>query len=42
MDRTLTIFFTSDTHGYFAPVDYAAAAAAPTGLAADRLFPQSL
>ena len=33
MDRTLTIFFTSDTHGYFAPVDYAAAAAAPTGLA---------
>ena len=33
MDRTLTIFFTSDTHGYFAPVDYAASAAAPTGLA---------
>ena len=33
MDRTLTIYYTSDTHGYFAPVDYAAAADAPTGLA---------
>ena len=33
MEKTLTIFFTSDTHGYFAPVDYAAAAPAPTGLA---------
>ena len=33
MERTLNIYFTSDTHGYFAPVDYAAAAPAPTGLA---------
>ena len=33
MERTLNIYFTSDTHGYFAPVDYAAAALAPTGLA---------
>ena len=32
MDRTLTIFYTSDTHGYFAPVDYAAGSDAPTGL----------
>ena len=32
MDRTLTICYTSDTHGYFSPVDYAAAADAPTGL----------
>ena len=33
MEKTFTIYFTSDTHGYFAPVDYAAGAAAPTGLA---------
>lgn len=33
MDRTLTINYTSDTHGFFSPVDYAAANAAPTGLA---------
>ena len=33
MDRTLSIFYTSDIHGYFSPVDYAAAAPAPTGLA---------
>ena len=33
MEKTFTIYFTSDTHGYFAPVDYAAAAPAPTGLA---------
>ena len=33
MDRTLTICYTSDTHGYFSPVDYASARPAPTGLA---------
>ena len=33
MERTLTIYFTSDTHGYFSPVDYATALPAPTGLA---------
>ena len=33
MEKKLTIYFTSDTHGYFAPVDYAAAAPAPMGLA---------
>ena len=32
MDRILTVYYTSDTHGYFSPVDYAANAAAPTGL----------
>ena len=33
MERTLTISFTSDTHGYFSPVDYAKNAPAPTGVA---------
>ncbi len=33
MNRSLTIFYTSDTHGYFSPVDYAAGVSAPTGLA---------
>ena len=33
MDRSFTIYYTSDTHGYFSPVDYAAAAPAATGLA---------
>ncbi len=33
MTRTLTISFTSDTHGFFAPLDYAAGKRAPTGLA---------
>lgn len=32
MPRQLTVYYTSDTHGYFSPVDYAANAAAPTGL----------
>jgi 2',3'-cyclic-nucleotide 2'-phosphodiesterase (5'-nucleotidase family) len=32
MERKLTIFFTSDTHGYFAPVDYAKDCRADTGL----------
>ncbi len=32
MDRILTVFYTSDIHGYFSPVDYAANSAAPTGL----------
>jgi 2',3'-cyclic-nucleotide 2'-phosphodiesterase/3'-nucleotidase len=31
--RDLTIYFTSDTHGYFSPVDYASGAPAPTGVA---------
>ena len=33
MDRSFTIYYTSDIHGYFSPVDYAAAAHAATGLA---------
>ena len=33
MNRTLTIFYTSDTHGYFSPVDYGTGMPAPTGLA---------
>ena len=33
MERKLTIFFTSDCHGYFAPVDYAKDCRADTGLA---------
>ena len=33
MDRKLTIFYTSDIHGCFAPTDYAANRRAPTGLA---------
>lgn len=33
MERNIKIFFTSDTHGYFAPVDYASGAWAPTGVA---------
>ena len=33
MDRKLTIFYTSDVHGFFAPTDYAANRRAPTGLA---------
>ncbi len=33
MDRTLTVFFTSDVHGCFAPTDYAHACRAETGLA---------
>ncbi len=33
MDRTFTIFYTSDTHGYFSPTDYAAGTSALTGLA---------
>ena len=33
MDRKLTIFFTSDIHGYFAPTDYARNCRADTGLA---------
>lgn len=33
MDRKLTLFFTSDIHGYFAPVDYAQNCRVPKGLA---------
>ena len=33
MNRTLTVCYTSDVHGFFSPVDYAADAPAPTGLA---------
>lgn len=33
MDRRLTIYFTSDLHGYFAPTDYAKNCRAATGLA---------
>ncbi len=33
MERKLTIYYTSDVHGYFAPTDYAKACPAPTGLA---------
>ena len=33
MNRTLTVYYTSDVHGFFSPVDYAAAKSAPTGLA---------
>ena len=33
MDRKLTIFFTSDIHGYFAPTDYAQNCRAAAGLA---------
>lgn len=33
MERKLTIFYTSDSHGYFAPVDYARDCRADTGLA---------
>lgn len=33
MTRTLTISFTSDTHGFFAPLDYATGTRAATGLA---------
>ena len=33
MDRKLTIFYTSDIHGYFSPVDYAGNRPAATGLA---------
>ena len=33
MERNLTIYFTSDVHGYFSPVDYATGAPAATGLA---------
>ncbi|MBQ9685470.1 MAG: bifunctional metallophosphatase/5'-nucleotidase [Oscillospiraceae bacterium] len=32
MERKLTIFFTSDSHGYFAPTDYARSCRADTGL----------
>jgi 2',3'-cyclic-nucleotide 2'-phosphodiesterase/3'-nucleotidase len=31
--RELTIYFTSDTHGYLSPVDYATGKPAPTGVA---------
>lgn len=33
MNRTFTIYFTSDIHGFFAPVDYATGKRAATGLA---------
>ncbi len=33
MDRKLTVFYTSDIHGCFAPVDYARSSFAPSGLA---------
>lgn len=33
MKRNLTIFFTSDTHGYLSPVDYATGKRAATGVA---------
>ena len=33
MDRKLTIYFTSDIHGYFAPTDYASNCRADAGLA---------
>lgn len=33
MDRKLTIFFTSDIHGYFSPVDYVTGRPAASGLA---------
>ncbi len=32
MTRDLTIYFTSDTHGYFSPVDYATGEHMPTGV----------
>ena len=32
MDRKLTIFYTSDVHGYVSPMDYATGAPAPVGL----------
>lgn len=31
--RSLTVYYTSDTHGYFSPIDYATGNAADTGLA---------
>lgn len=33
MDKKLTIYFTSDLHGYFSPLNYAAGTAADTGAA---------
>lgn len=33
MDRKLTIYFTSDTHGYLSPIDYASGSRAATGVA---------
>ena len=33
MQRKLTIYYTSDVHGYFSPVDYASGKSAESGLA---------
>ncbi len=33
MERNFTIYFTSDTHGYFSPVDYATGKKEATGVA---------
>ena len=33
MEKTLKLFFTSDVHGYFSPIDYATGLPADTGLA---------
>ena len=33
MQRKLTIYYTSDVHGYFSPVDYASGKSAQSGLA---------
>ena len=32
MAKTLRIYYTADTHGYFAPLDYATGERAATGL----------
>ncbi len=33
MQRKLTIYYTSDTHGFFSPVDYATGGSVDSGLA---------
>ena len=32
MQRSLTIYYTSDSHGYFSPIDYATGNTAASGL----------
>ena len=41
MQRKLTIYYTSDVHGYFFPVDYASGKSAQSGLCQlhERLLP---
>lgn len=33
MKKQLTIYYTSDVHGYFSPIDYASGNGIPSGLA---------